>query len=542
MPVFPKLVIDPPKMSHHNRSHYFDTSMAPGLLYPLAVIPVNANEEHRIDVESLINTQALLSPLYGSYQLQISAFFAGISLYVPQLWHNATMVDSVGVRLNVYTPYFNFNDTAAMGSTAPLSSSHLLAYLGHGVGEVFITPDSTTRPISRVNAIPLLMYYDIFRNYFANRQEEDYYAVSQVEDGKVTLGALKLDGLDQIFTDLPKKGGDITKLLQFFGAQSVLDGAKTSLPLFGLLTTCFPKDRMTVFLNDKFVTSNKIDTRVMVENGNFQIDQLVTAKKLWDSSVKDRMISPTFKDWVRAHFGVTPKIMDDIPTYLGSSYSDLYFEDIRATANGYAADAEGNPVSNYLGDKASSGKGYVHSRMIRCFADRPGYIMVLARLVPRPKYYQFAERYTQYRSLSDLFRPEYNGIGLQDALVSDFNVSMDHVNSGNFDSNKYLSAFTTAVGKHPAWIEYMTAVDKIRGTFCTTEKSWVLARDFALHNDDQSVNTYPVDMPFPTSYINPGEWNQPFAVQDLTAQNFLAQFYIKHTLRSTVSKRLLPWL
>lgn len=520
--------------------------MAPGLLYPIACIPVNAGDTHHVDVESLINTQALLSPLYGSYRVEVTAFFSGISLYVPQLWHNGELRDlsSIANRsLDIGFPTYRLRGVAPFKTTTPLSSSHLLSYLGHGVGKMFLDKD-TNHPeyVTDWNAVPLLMYFDIFRSYFANRQEEKYYRVTDAGSGNVELSTAPLNALDQLFADLPRTGGDITNQLGGFISNDLMNGVNCSKPLFGLVTTCFPKDRMTVFLNKDFVDANNLTSSVSVVNGTFQVDQLVTAKKLWDAGVKEQQISPTFKDWVRAHFGVTPKIMDDMPTFLGATYSDLYFEDIRATADSIYPDDEGNIVAGArLGDKGSSGKGYTRSRGFHCFADRPGYIMVLARLVPRPKYYQYDDRYTRYNSLSDLFKPEYNGIGLQDALVSDFNVDCSNAQSTeNMDAEKINSVYMTAVAKQPAWLEYMTAVDKIRGTFCTTEKSWVLARDFNGPIGGGSSH-YPVDMPFPTAYINPSDWNQPFAIRDLTAQNFLAQFYVKHTVRSSVAKRLLPW-
>jgi hypothetical protein len=85
----------------------------------------------------------------------------------------------------------------------------------------------------------------------------------------------------------------------------------------------------------------------------------------------------------------------------------------------------------------------------------------------------------------------------------------------------------------------MTAVNKIRGTFCSTEKSWVLARD--MRANPSSVNgESPTENTNFSAYIDPGDWNQPFADQSPTAQNFYAQFYIRDRVRSTVLKRLRP--
>ena len=52
--------------------------------------------------------------------------------------------------------------------------SSLLNYLGYkGTRNI---DDSTRWDI--INAIPVLAYYDIFKNYFANKQEENFYIIN----------------------------------------------------------------------------------------------------------------------------------------------------------------------------------------------------------------------------------------------------------------------------------------------------------------------------------------------------------------------------
>mgnify|MGYP000782372867 FL=1 len=164
--------------------------------------------------------------------------------------------------------------------------------------------------------------------------------------------------------------------------------------------------------------------------------------------------------------------------------------------------------------------------------------MAIATLVPRVDYYQFTERYALHSKLSDSFMPEYNGIGYQDVLVGDLNSEFPE----DWDALQSYAAgvdpFANSVGKQPAWIEYMTAVNKIRGSFCSTEKSWVLARD--MRSSDTATTVGPTGNTVHSAYIDPSDWNQPFADQSATAHNFYAQFYIRDRVRSTVLKRLRP--
>jgi hypothetical protein len=59
-------------------------------------------------------------------------------------------------------------------------------------------------------------------------------------------------------------------------------------------------------------------------------------------------------------------------------------------------------------------------------------------------------------------------------------------------------------------------------------------------NTDPDSSLSPAENTVSSAYIDPASWNQPFADQSDTAQNFYAQFYIRDRVRSTVLKRLRP--
>lgn len=547
MPIFPKLKVKSPKLSNHDRSYYFRTSMSVGPLFPIAVIPCNAGDDNYLEFESLVNTQALLSPLYGSFKLKIMSFFAGTSLYCPKLWRNGSMVSEDGT-LDANYPLFKFPSYNYPGKDtkfAVIRPDQLLAYLGFNPGYMD-TNIVTNTPVRAYNALPLLIYWDIFRHYFANRQE---VRMPYFEGGKAnqsTNPRISWDNLsvldDFYLKSIPADGGVIENFPSCISAAFGIGQQDRGVnPMQGFALGTYLPDRTNVILNSKFYKDNVTSVTVSTSGDSFQVDQLVTAKKLWTSRNKDAMSNGTFKDWVRMHYGVTPKIMDDMPTFLGATNVDIAFEDIRATTRAQVGDEE-----QYVGDKGSSGLGYGNSRSIRCVADRPGYIVVLAQIVPRVDYYQYLQRYVLKTKLSDEFRPEFNGIGLQDVLVSDLNADFTDLMSatGTPPEGVVLDPSTQSLGKQPAYTELMTALNTIRGSFCTTEKSWVLARDFRAQIPESSggsiVSLNPVGNTDSSAYIMPDEWQQPFANQALYAQNFLVQFRVKNVVRSLVSKRLMP--
>lgn len=554
MAVFPSEEVKPAPLSNHDRSYYLRNSMGVGPLYPIACVPVNGGDDNFIDVASLVNTQALLNPLYGSYKLKIMAFFGGTSLYIPRLWRNGSMRNNNGL-LDVDYPTFKLSlvSKETFPKMPTINSTQLLAYLGFNPGFADVMQytgksGDKRRPFS---ALPLLMYWDIWRHYFVNRQEKTFpyfsYDSGSSNRSNPYYSVGTLSELDQFFeSGLPASGGDITdtlpKCIQDAFKLNVVENLGGYQPMQGLALGTHLPDRMNVILNKEFIQANVTSVKVDISSDSLQFDQLVQAKKLWTSRVKDAFTNGTFKDWVRIHYGVTPAIMDDMPTFLGATSVDINFEDIRATTTSVTEEG-----TQYLGDKGSSGFSLNSSRGFRCTADRPGFVMILAQIVPRVDYYQNLERFTMHTKLSDEFRPEYNNFGYQDVLVSDLNADFTGCEAPDPDVTSNFSELdptTNGLGYQPAYTELMTQVNKLRGSMCTTEKSWVLARDFRSKPTPLvggPVTTYgPTFNTQSSAYIFPDDWQQPFAVRAAYAENFLTQFRVRNTVRSQVSKRLIP--
>lgn len=77
----------------------------------------------------------------------------------------------------------NKKDVPTVENTnSQVNPSCLLAYLGiRGFGNNINTDATTiTAPVEKL-AVPLLGYYDIFKNYYANTQEEDFYIIGATE-------------------------------------------------------------------------------------------------------------------------------------------------------------------------------------------------------------------------------------------------------------------------------------------------------------------------------------------------------------------------
>ena len=66
-----------------------------------------------------------------------------------------------------------------------INPSCLLAYLGlKGYGSM--TSKTSTKRTAK-NGVPLLMYYDIFKNYYANTQEDNFYIIGNTENLEISI-------------------------------------------------------------------------------------------------------------------------------------------------------------------------------------------------------------------------------------------------------------------------------------------------------------------------------------------------------------------
>lgn len=157
--------------STHNLSYAWRSSMGVGTLVPCMKIIGLPGDTFDIDIDTKVLTHPTVGPLFGSYKLQIDIFTAPIRLYNAMLHNNALNVglDISKVKLPNMT-YIALLDNIEDSTHLTYSSSSILAYLGWRSS----TPNKTaTKNIN--NIVPLLAYLDIFKNYYANRQESNFY-------------------------------------------------------------------------------------------------------------------------------------------------------------------------------------------------------------------------------------------------------------------------------------------------------------------------------------------------------------------------------
>ena len=197
--------------STHDLSYIWRSSMAAGTLVPFCKILMTPGDTMEIDLTHQIMTHPTIGPLFGSYKVQADVFQCPIRLYNAMLHNNAL---NIGLKMSdVKLPKIEVAlsdiDTIINGSTGKerqISESCILAYLGQRGYAGFIGRSMENTLKIKKNAVPLLAYYDIFKNYYANKQEDYFYTIGSSPKLTVTINGDTIENPDNI----PDTLGEIT--------------------------------------------------------------------------------------------------------------------------------------------------------------------------------------------------------------------------------------------------------------------------------------------------------------------------------------------
>ena len=167
--------------STHNLSYAWRSSMGVGTLVPCMKLVGLPGDTFDIDIDTKVLTHPTVGPLFGSYKMQIDIFTAPFRLYNAMLHNNAL---NVGLDMTkVKMPKLEQNMALSIEDSTHLtySSSSIIAYLGRRCAQAF------TNKVIMQNVVPWLAYLDIFKNYYANKQEDlFYYLIPNQQENEAT--------------------------------------------------------------------------------------------------------------------------------------------------------------------------------------------------------------------------------------------------------------------------------------------------------------------------------------------------------------------
>lgn len=173
--------------STHDLSFIWRNTQAPGTLVPFLSRVALPGDNWEIDLNAMVLTHPTVGPLFGSFKLQLDVFQCPIRLYNSWLHNNKLKVGNNMAQVQLPKAVFNLNPLDfEENATVPLefqqiNQSCLYSYLGiRGIGDGEINQINHAK-----NAIPILSYWDIYKNYYSNKMEE-IGVVIHTENARVT--------------------------------------------------------------------------------------------------------------------------------------------------------------------------------------------------------------------------------------------------------------------------------------------------------------------------------------------------------------------
>lgn len=201
--------------STHDLGYVWRSTLAPGTLVPFLCKPMLPGDTFDISLNCDIKTHPTVGPLFGTYKTQLDVFFVPMRLYNSLLHNNELNIgrDMSQVKL----PQLSLTAKPLPTGDADIDNSqinpscifHYLGIKGAGVAE-----EPTQR---HFNAIPYLGYVDIYKNYYANKQE----GVGAVIHTPSAASIETVDSINWGAQTLPQEPGNELNYIQISDGVSV---------------------------------------------------------------------------------------------------------------------------------------------------------------------------------------------------------------------------------------------------------------------------------------------------------------------------------
>ena len=236
----------------------------------------------------------------------------------------------------------------------------------------------------------------------------------------------------------------------------------------------------------------------------------------------------TYDDYLEATYDHNRIKEAKSPVYEGGLIREIAFQEVLSQTENEQASLGSMGGRGILTDRKKGGKMIVKT-------DEPCILMGIVSITPRIDYSQGNDWSVNLDNYDDLHKPELDGIGFQDLITDemawfDTDIRMLEDISGNITAG---SPDFKSAGKVPAWLNYMTSVNEVKGNFANEEQMFCVLNRRYEFDGNQGIKDL-------TTYIDPSKFNHVFAQTRLDAQNFMVQIRTDITARRKMSAKLMP--
>ncbi|AXH75645.1 MAG: major capsid protein [Microviridae sp.] len=628
--------------STHNRGYIFRSTMSSGTLVPFLNEVALPGDTFDINLDCDVKTHPTVGPLFGSFKVQLDVFQCPIRLYNGQLHNNKL---GIGLKMStVKLPMLKLKAPVVLPTDLPdiidvdncqINPSSILAYLGiRGIGIADAVAGDNNREF---NGVPLLAYWDIYKNYYANKQEEKGAVIHTTPiDGKqsvttilintnslttpqpLTAGTIinvnftdPLQGLGNVLilldnglevpvnelgtviggtisvtnlqynwtrygnrtaiswryateTDLAMQRikvllfelADIDDMREAILTQTTATGAfdifGTSLDPYvrlveedgkaraimssqeGLAVKTYQSDMLNNWLSTEWIDGTggiSEVTAIDTSGGSFTIDTLNLSKKVYDMLNRIAVSGGSYDDWLDSVYTENRHTRAESPMYMGGLIKELVFQEVVSVSEAPGSEAGGVQPLGTLAGKGILAKKH-KGGTVTIKVEEPSYIMGIISLTPRLDYSQGNTWDVNLKTMDDLHKPALDEIGFQELITE----QMAWWDTQQDSTGAWIQK---SAGKQPAWLNYMTNINRVRGNFAinSNEMFMTLTRRYEPEIDGGGTGFQIKDL---TTYIDPEKFNNIFAQTSLDSQNFWTQIAVDITYRGKISAKLMP--
>lgn len=353
--------------------------------------------------------------------------------------------------------------------------------------------------------------------FIGNIKIEDF-PIENLDKARQTI--LDNNKLDQIVFISTYKNEEQNNLINYLpytaGIMHSDTDSASQFPLTGLMLTTYKSD-----INNNWLETEMIDgsngiaemTAIDITDEKFYMDTFLLKQKMYNQMNRVLAKGNTFYDWCEATYEENNARRAESPIYEGGASGNIVFEEVVSTSETETAVSGNSPIGTLAGRGTLNGW---HDGEIEIKVKEPSYIMAITTITPHIDYSQGTDwDNIEILTMDDLHKPALDGIGFQNLMA--------YTMIGNTKLGK-----DAVIGKQPAYINYMTAVNETHGTFAGAEMFMTLNRKYESDGSDF------------TTYINPEKFNYAFAETNLSAENFWVQIGFDIEARRKMSAKIIP--
>lgn len=537
---FIKAPVAVPKLSGFDKSHQNLLTSKVGTITPILCDELIPGTKVNLKLALNASLPPLATDTYMRCSIKTEAFFVPMRLLdggfeafftdetKEMLFHDSTddVIDTE--KLRAYLPVIKDN-TAGNDSASwvsKLGNGSLADYLGvRTLGSLYLKNNPIT-------ALPFLAYHRVYSDWYRNSliQKECFLPVSAryAEDVIANMAASS----PFIFHDSSNYIWDSERKFTLADGHSLLDLRQRN---FGLdyFTTATPSPQQGDAMKVSFDTSGN--------TGEFSIGYLRAMNSMQQFKERNNLLGNLYVDQLYGRYGVRPS--DGIAQrslYLGRGNFEVYSKGVYQSANDNTNLTDGQPdtfnnssnpfatIGARYGSAYASGENF----LVNFEAKEPGYLMVMATLVPRATYSSGVERmfhhYVGAGSLSDMANPILQNVGPQPIY------------------NKELTGYTNSLwnagdeifGYTDRYAEFKVKSDTLHGLVRDGQslEAFALQRSFSSGGNPIHINSSFLEIP--TDYMD----NVTAVKQWISNFGYWLDTYFDYRVAMPLSKYSLPTL